>query len=166
MTKSLRNNCYFLPCLMALLVLILDQITKAMAMAWIPKDTPIVVIPDFFDLVNVRNRGAAFGFLNRSDIEWQFWLFLAATIIAVWAIFSLLKNSGRRPWLQIGLGLILGGSIGNLVDRLRFRAVVDFLDFYLGQWHWPAFNVADMGICIGAFMACIAVMRAPEEKRP
>lgn len=150
---------------MALLVLILDQITKAMAMAWIPKDTPIVVIPGFFDLVNVRNRGAAFGFLNRSDIEWQFWLFLAATIIAVWAIFSLLKNSGNRPWLRIGLGLILGGSLGNLVDRFRFRSVVDFLDFYLGQWHWPAFNVADTGICIGAFMACIAVLRAPEGKK-
>lgn len=148
-----------------MLVLILDQITKAMAMAWIPKDTPIVVIPGFFDLVNVRNRGAAFGFLNRSDIEWQFWIFLAATFIAVWAIFSLLKNSGNRPWLRIGLGLILGGSVGNLVDRLRFRAVVDFLDFYLGQWHWPAFNVADMGICMGAFMACIAVLRAPEGKK-
>lgn len=159
MAARLWNNSYFPPCLVALAVFILDQATKALAMAWIPAQQPITVIPGFFDLVNVRNRGAAFGILNRSDIEWQFWLFLGATIVAVWAIFSLLKDSRNRPFLWIGLGLILGGSLGNMLDRLRFRAVIDFLDFYWGQWHWPAFNVADMGICIGAFMACIAVLR-------
>ena len=156
---------YLWPCLVAIGVFILDQLTKAAVMAYIPQNRPIVVIAGFFDLVNVHNRGAAFGFLNRSDIEWQFWLFLLATIIAIWAIFVLLKNARNQPWLYTGLGLILGGSLGNMFDRLRYRAVVDFLDFYWGQWHWPAFNVADMGICIGAFMACIAVMRKTESQK-
>lgn len=156
---------YLLPCLVALAVFVLDQLSKAAVIAYIPQDRPIVIIPGFFDLVNVRNRGAAFGFLNRSDIEWQFWLFLLATIIAIWAIFVLLKNAKNQPWLYTGLGLILGGSLGNMFDRLRYRAVVDFLDFYWREWHWPAFNVADMGICIGAFIACIAVMRKAESKR-
>lgn len=156
---------YLLPCLLALFVFILDQWSKYEVNAHIPPDKAIVIIPGFFDLVNVHNRGAAFGFLNRSDIEWQFWLFLFATLIAIWAIFVLLKGAQNRPFLYMGLGLILGGSLGNMLDRLRYRAVLDFLDFYWRNWHWPAFNVADMGICIGAFMACIAVLRKPETKK-
>lgn len=162
---SKANWHYLLPCLVALVVFVLDQLSKTAVSAHIPPDRPIVIIPGFFDLVNVHNRGAAFGFLNRPDIEWQFWLFLLATIIAIWAIFVLLKGARNRPFLYIGLGLILGGSLGNMFDRLRYRAVLDFLDFYWRNWHWPAFNVADMAICIGAFMACIAVLRKPEIKK-
>lgn len=153
---------YIVPCLIAAAVFILDQLSKAAVIANIPTDRPIIVISGFFDLVNVRNRGAAFGFLNRQDMEWQFWLFLMATIIAIWVIFVLLRGAKNHPWLWIGLGLILGGSLGNMFDRLRYRAVVDFLDFYWRDWHWPAFNVADMGICLGAFIACISVLRKPE----
>ncbi|MDO5483378.1 MAG: signal peptidase II, partial [Desulfovibrionaceae bacterium] len=64
-----------------------------------------------------------------------------------------------------GLGLVLGGALGNLIDRLRFRAVVDFLDFYWGSWHWPAFNVADVAICLGAFLACLAIWRQDRAPR-
>lgn len=152
---------YFMPCAVAAGVVLLDQLSKALVVADIPPNSVIEIIPGFFNLVNIRNRGAAFGFLNRSDIEWQFWIFLVATLIAVWAIFALLRGAKRQPWLCLGLGLILGGSIGNMIDRLRFRAVVDFLDFYLGNWHWPAFNVADMAICVGAFLACLSVLRKP-----
>ena len=144
-------------------LLLLDQVSKWLVMAHIPEHRPVPVIPGFFDLVNIRNRGAAFGFLNRSDIEWQFWLFLAATLVAVWAI-SVLARHSRQPLMLVGLGLILGGAVGNLVDRLRFRAVVDFLDVYWRGWHWPAFNVADMGICVGAAFACLAVWRAERRK--
>lgn len=144
---------------LALLTMLLDQASKWLVMVHIPEYRPVRVIPGFFDLVNIRNRGAAFGFLNRSDIEWQFWLFLLATLVAVWAILSLVRNSRHDVCLFSGLGLVLGGALGNLVDRLRFRAVVDFLDFYWGAWHWPAFNVADMGICLGAGLACLAVWR-------
>lgn len=145
----------------ALIVFCLDQATKALVLARVSPAEAVEVIPGFFDLVNIRNRGAAFGFLNRSDIEWQFWLFLAATLVAVWAIFLIVKGARQNSiWLFIGLGLILGGAAGNLLDRLRYRAVVDFLDFYWRGWHWPAFNMADAGICAGAFVACLAMWRA------
>ena len=149
---------------LAALVTAADQLTKALVTAYIPLHRPVEVIPGFFDLVHLHNRGAAFGFLNRSDIEWQFWLFLGATAFALWAIVTLTRNARHDPLLFSGLGLILGGAIGNLVDRLRYRAVLDFLDFYLGDWHWPAFNVADAGICVGALLACIALYRAPQEQ--
>ena len=123
---------------------------------------PVTVIPGLLDLVLVHNRGAAFGFLNRSDIQWQFWLFLGATVVAAVAIVALLRSSRFNTWLSAGLGLVLGGALGNLVDRIRFRAVIDFVDVYVGQWHWPAFNVADMAICVGAFLACIVIWRTPE----
>ncbi len=155
---------YWLFTVSLVVTLALDQFTKWLIMTWLPPGRSVVVIPGFFDLVDVRNRGAAFGFLNRHDIEWQFWLFLAATILATGVILALLKGSRQRPWLCMALGLILGGALGNLVDRVRFRAVVDFLDFYWQQWHWPAFNVADCGICVGAFIACVAVWhKAPGE---
>ena len=132
-----------------LLALVLDQLTKWWAVAAIDPLQPVTVIPGLLDLVLVHNRGAAFGFLNRSDIQWQFWLFLGATVVAAVAIVALLRSSRFNAWLSAGLGLVLGGALGNLVDRIRFRAVIDFVDVYVGQWHWPAFNVADMAICVG-----------------
>ena len=146
---------------MALLALALDQLSKYIVMQTIPEHRSVPVIQGLFDLVNIRNRGAAFGFLNRSDIEWQFWLFLVATAVAAWAIFMLVRSSHEDPWLFAGLGLVLGGALGNLVDRVRFRAVVDFLDVYWGDWHWPAFNVADSAIFVGAVLACLAMWRQP-----
>ena len=94
---------------LAALAFVLDQLSKWWVMTAIPEHRPVVVIPGFFDLINIRNRGAAFGFLNRSDIEWQFWLFLAATVVAAWAIIALVRGSRHQPWLFAGLGLVLGG---------------------------------------------------------
>ncbi len=136
--------------------IIVDQLSKWWVMHTVPTHHSIPIIQDFFDLVNIRNRGAAFGFLNRSDIEWQFWLFLCATCMATVAIVILARSS-QKPLFLTALGLILGGALGNLIDRIRFRAVVDFLDFYIGSWHWPAFNVADIAICIGAFLTCFVM---------
>ena len=146
----------------AVLVAAADQMTKALATAHISPYGPVSIIPGFFDLVHIHNRGAAFGFLNRPDIEWQFWLFLGATAFALLAILHMARHARYDPLLFSGLGLIFGGAIGNLVDRLRYRAVLDFLDFYIGDWHWPAFNVADAGICVGAFLTCIALYRTPQ----
>lgn len=146
----------------AVFVFALDYLSKAWILENLPEHKTIPVIPGFFDIVRARNYGAAFGFLNRQDIEWQFWLFLLATLVAVAVIFLLARQPGRQPaTLFWGLGLILGGALGNLLDRIRFRSVVDFLDFYWGEWHWPAFNVADMGICMGAFLVCLAMWRKP-----
>ena len=75
----------------------------------------------------------------------------------------LVRSSHDEPWLFAGLGLVMGGALGNLVDRIRFRAVVDFLDVYWGDWHWPAFNVADSAIFVGAALACVIMWRKPPE---
>jgi signal peptidase II len=148
----------------AVLAFALDQASKWWIMASLPEHRATTVIPGYFDLINIRNRGAAFGFLNRPDIEWQFWLFLAATIVAAGAILALARNARHGPVFFAGLGCILGGALGNLADRLRFRAVVDFLDFHVGSLHWPAFNVADTSICIGAFLVCVITWRNGPEK--
>ena len=139
-------------------VLALDQLTKLWIVKNLTLTSEIPVISGFFSIVSVRNRGAAFGFLNRSDIDWQFWLFLAATLVAAWAIIMLVRKSGRAPLLWTGLALVMGGSIGNLVDRIRMREVVDFLDFYFRDAHWPAFNIADVGICVGAGLTALAML--------
>ena len=97
-------------------VLALDQLTKLWIVKNLTLTSEIPVISGFFSIVSVRNRGAAFGFLNRSDIDWQFWLFLAATLVAAWAIIMLVRKSGRAPLLWTGLALVMGGAIGNLVD--------------------------------------------------
>ncbi|MCR5813441.1 MAG: signal peptidase II [Desulfovibrio sp.] len=142
--------------LWAVLVLVADQLSKWLVVEHLPEYRSVTVIAGFFDLVNIRNRGAAFGFLNRSDIEWQFWLFLLATLLAVGSIFYIIRGLRERsPLLVTGLGCILGGALGNLTDRLRFRAVVDFIDLYWHDWHWPAFNIADTAICLGAFLVCL-----------
>lgn len=140
-------------------VFVVDQLSKIAIIKWMGGRASVEIIPGLFAFVNVHNRGAAFGFLNRTDIEWQIWLFVCASCIAVWAIFILAKKAGAL--LLTGLGLILGGACGNLLDRLRFQAVTDFLDFYWTDWHWPAFNIADAAICIGVAIAGIASCRSP-----
>ena len=128
----------------------------------------IIPVTGFFNLVNVRNYGAAFGFLNDPDMNWQFWFFLAATILAVGIIVTLAKKaSDQDKTLFFALGCILGGAVGNLIDRVRYRAVVDFLDFHYAGWHWPAFNVADIAICIGAGLTALLIWRyPPPEQQP
>ncbi|WP_428569223.1 MAG: signal peptidase II [Solidesulfovibrio sp. DCME] len=152
---------------LALLLIGLDQATKA----WIQHNmvlyTTRPVIPDFFNLVYVLNRGAAFGFLNRSDIQWQTYFFFAATALAVLIIIHLLRMARDSDTLLIlGLGSILGGAIGNLFDRIRTGEVVDFLDFYWKSYHWPAFNVADIAIFLGSMALLIAFyrMRRPRDR--
>lgn len=148
---------YYITLGVAAVIVFLDQLTKKLVMDALPVWRSIAVIDGFFNLVHVRNRGAAFGFLNRSDIEWQFWLFSAFTLVAVGLVLYMVR--GLKPAKLLGLsafGAILGGALGNFIDRVRFRHVVDFLDFYVGEAHWPAFNVADIAICYG--VAIFAVM--------
>lgn len=152
---------YLLEVCIALLVLVLDQVTKALAVAKIAPHEFYEVIPGFFNLVNTRNRGAAFGFLHRADVEWSFWLFAAATVLAVVVILHMTRKVQWSAGLFTGFGLIMGGAVGNLIDRIRLRAVIDFLDFSIGGWHWPAFNVADTAICTGAVLAFILLWKSP-----
>ncbi len=138
--------------LLGLVVFAVDQITKL----WVQQTIPVwekgfTVIPGFFDIVHILNRGAAFGFLNRHDIDWQRPFFIAVSILAIGLIGVMARSTeDDGPFYVHGLGLILGGALGNLVDRIRLGQVIDFLDFFIGDLHWPAFNIADMGICIGA----------------
>ena len=145
---------------LAVLVVILDQLTKLWIQDHMVLYTTPTVIPGFFNIVHVLNRGAAFGFLNRSDIQWQTYFFFAATALAVLIIFHLLRMARDDDRLLItGLGLILGGAVGNLIDRIKTGEVVDFLDFYWKAYHWPAFNVADIAIFLGSLGLVFAFYR-------
>jgi signal peptidase II len=142
---------------LALAVIVPDQITKTLVRTLIEPWGLIEVIPGFFNISHVMNKGAAFGFLNRTDIHWQTWLLIGVSLVAVAFILVLLrKTKADEKFLVIGLGLILGGAIGNLIDRILFSGrVTDFLDFYVGAYHWPSFNLADTGITLGAASAIL-----------
>ena len=145
----------------AVLVVLLDQGTKWLVNDSIPYHESIYVT-SFFNLVHVRNFGAAFGVFNNPEGTWQFWFFLASTILAVGIIYFVAKGARERDkGLFWGLGFILGGAIGNLIDRIRFDSVVDFLDFHFAGFHWPAFNVADIAICVGVGIAMLMIVLSP-----
>ncbi|MDQ1333478.1 MAG: signal peptidase [Thermodesulfobacteriota bacterium] len=146
----------------ALGVVILDQISKAMITGSLRLHESMPVIQGFFNLVHVRNRGMAFGLMNRSHADAAFWLLVGASCIAIGLLvfwFIRLKESDAR--MTLGLSLILGGAIGNLIDRLRFREVVDFLDVFWGTYHWPAFNVADAAVTVGTFWVAVSLIFRP-----
>lgn len=132
------------------LVVVLDQASKAWVVASIPLNDGVKVT-DFFNLVFVFNRGAAFSFLSGAD-GWQRWFFLAlAIIISIW-ITSMIRMHASEKLQPTALALILGGAIGNAIDRVTRGAVVDFLDFHYEAWHFWAFNVADSAISIGVVL--------------
>ncbi len=130
-----------------------DQVSKAAVVRFLQPGEAVTVLPGFFDLTLVMNPGGIFGILRDADGPIRSFLFslvpLAVIVLLVWYGRSL--PAGRR-WSHTALGLILGGAVGNLADRIRLGHVVDFLDAYLGRHHWPAFNLADSGICIGVAM--------------
>ena len=153
---------------LALVLIVLDQVVKTWIQQHMVLYTTKPVIPGFFNIVYVLNRGAAFGFLNRSDIQWQTYFFFAATALAVLIIFHLLRMARDADTLLIlSLGSILGGAVGNLIDRIRTGEVVDFLDFYWKSYHWPAFNVADIAIFLGSLglLAAFYRMRRPSSDK-
>jgi len=133
---------------LAAALLVADRLTKlAVLDVFVPGER--VAVTGFFNLVLVFNRGAAFSILAGAD-GWQSLLFAAIAIVAALVVsWIILRTPGRRL-LCTGLALILGGALGNLVDRLLYGHVVDFVDLHAFGWHWPAFNVADSGITVGA----------------
>ncbi|MBG0778209.1 MAG: signal peptidase II [Desulfovibrionaceae bacterium] len=144
--------------ILALGVLLLDQATKAWVVSEFTLWSRHTVIDGFFDLVLVLNKGAVFGLLNDSSIDWQRGFFIAATLLAVAVILYLARVAHPSDHVFFtGLGLVLGGALGNLVDRIFVGRVIDFLDFYVGDWHWPAFNVADIGITVGALLLILSL---------
>ena len=144
-------------------IVILDIWTKALVLARIDLYEAIPVIPNFFQLVHVRNTGAAFGIGANAGTKLVPFLlnFGAIAVFCVVAVYAFRSPVTERA-LQTGLHLILGGAIGNLLDRFRFGYVVDFLDVYVGRYHWPAFNVADSAICIGIALLFLDMRKKPE----
>lgn len=134
-------------------VLVSDQVTKALVLAHLPLGQSVPVISGFFDITHVHNPGGAFGFLAGMTPLARSWLFIAVSLLAAGLIlYFYWQTSCGQPVLEVGLALVFGGAVGNLIDRIRFGVVVDFVDLYLGELHWPAFNVADSAITIGVFI--------------
>ncbi len=132
------------------LVVLLDQITKTMVIRMMPLFDSIVVIPGFFNLTHVHNPGGAFGLLSKNGAVWRHWLFLGAAVFALCIILFFHHRTPKAlPWLAGSLAMIFGGAVGNMIDRVRFGEVVDFLDVYVASYHWPTFNVADSAVSVG-----------------
>lgn len=148
--------------LTALVVLVLDLLTKYLALERLPPGRPVHVIDAFFSLTLVMNPGLAFGMLADTPAGWR-WLVALLSIgaLAVLAVVGLRMLPTGGPLTPLALGLIFGGAVGNLIDRARFGAVVDFLDFYWRGYHWPAFNVADASISVGVALLALRMLTAP-----
>jgi signal peptidase II len=139
--------------LIAAAVLLLDRLAKWAVASNIPLHDSVTVIPRCFHLTHVENTGAAFGLFAESTAQWKIGALVSFSVIALMVVSALLwKHSHSLSTTTIGLSLILGGATGNLWDRMLTGHVVDFFDFYVGSYHWPAFNVADSAIVIGAIL--------------
>ncbi len=148
---------------LALLVAVFDQISKWWILADVMSPPAVIPVTPFFNLVLVWNRGVSFGILNQGS-AWVPWLLSALAAAICVGLFIWLRRAESRR-LAAALGLIIGGALGNLVDRLRFGAVVDFLDVHAGGYHWPAFNVADAAITVGVGILLIDSLIAGREER-
>jgi signal peptidase II len=158
-----KRNILFLA--ITILVVLLDQATKAWILTTLKLHEGFPLIDGFFNIVHVRNPGAAFGFLAGAPPLFRSIFFVAVTVAAIALILHYLRvNRIEEPYLVSALALILAGAVGNLIDRIRFGEVVDFLDVYIGSHHWPAFNVADSAITVGAGVLMAALFRRRKER--
>ena len=146
------------------IVIGLDQVTKWLMVSWLALYETVAIMP-YFNLTMAHNHGAAFSFLAQAG-GWQRWFFIVlaiviSTVLLVW--LSKLKPEAKLE--AVSLSLILGGAIGNVIDRIYYGYVIDFLDVYIGNSHWPAFNVADAAICIGAVVLIIDSFKSEPESQ-
>jgi signal peptidase II len=148
----------------ALAVFALDRFTKWLIESHVSFTDTFRVIPGFFDIVHSENRGVAFGLFNDGATNWSTGLLSLFALIAVLVIAALLWNGSRLDRLSLaGLSLILGGAAGNLFDRIAWGHVTDFLEFFIGDYHWPTFNLADSAIVIGSGLLLIELLRAKRQ---
>jgi signal peptidase II len=152
--------------LIATLVVVADRLAKWLVASHISLHDSIVIIPGFFHLTHVQNRGAAFGIFNDSPSSWKITALVFFSVLALVVVAVLLwKNSHALNATGIGLSLVFGGALGNLWDRLANKHVVDFLDFFVGSYHWPAFNIADSAIVVGAILLMAEIVFAKHPKK-
>ncbi len=141
---------YLLLGLLSLAIVVADQVTKTYVMETMKLHESIPVIANFFSITYIRNPGAAFGFLSSSSGSFRFVFFGVTSLFALGLLGTILVRMPKHDWMgQLSVAGILGGAIGNLLDRLRYGEVIDFLDFYVNAYHFPAFNVADSAITVG-----------------
>jgi signal peptidase II len=140
-------------------VVVLDQIVKLLALERLTLGVPVTVVPGLIALTLVMNTGLAFGLLASVPVGWR-WivglLSVLALVVLLRIALRILPSGGWRE--QAAMGLIFGGAIGNLIDRVRFGAVVDFVDVHFRGWHWPAFNVADSAITVGVAVLVLVMV--------
>jgi signal peptidase II len=154
---------FSVPIVSAVLLGAVDQASKVWAVRNLPLFELREIVPGFFGLVHVRNTGVAFSLLSNLDPRWVHPLLILATMLAMGAVLAYIAFLPCRGAAPVGLGLILGGAIGNLIDRARLGYVVDFLDLYWHNHHWPTFNVADVGITVGVALLLIDMVVSPKE---
>ena len=139
---------------LSLLVIVLDQATKYLAETLLVMHQPVPVTPSF-NLMLTYNTGAAFSFLADAD-GWQRWFFLGlGALVSMGLVIWLTRLKSQEKWLAVALALILGGAIGNLIDRAWLGQVIDFIQLYYDRWYWPAFNIADSAITVGAVLLVV-----------
>ena len=156
-----RKLAIFIPLLVVGLVL--DQVTKVLVMLKLPMGSQVPLIPGLLNLVHIHNKGAAFGLFSGWSAEFAWLFFVATTGLVLVVLGYLLWRLPDDHWpAALGYSLILTGALGNLIDRVRLGEVVDFIDVYWGRYHWPAFNVADSLVCVGAAVLVWVIIR--EEK--
>lgn len=148
----------------AFVVIVVDQLTKYIASTSLDMYQPIAVMP-MFNWTLMHNPGAAFSFLA-NESGWQRWFFAVIAVVVSIVIFIWIKKlEQHEKWQAIALALILGGAIGNVIDRIWLGYVVDFIQVYYQQWYWPAFNIADSAISIGVAMIIIESIREYRTER-
>ena len=161
MTEQTRRGGFYFG--IAGAIVALDQVTKALVDRYLELHESKTIVEGLARLTYVQNRGAAFGILSDADLPYQSLLFSIVSILALGAIAVYawkLPAAQRLP--QTALALIMGGAVGNLLDRVRLGYVIDYVDVYWGRHHWPAFNVADSAISIGVALLVLDILRSPQ----
>ena len=150
--------------LIAVLFALADQAIKQIVVKTFALRESQAVIPGFFNLVYLRNPGGAFSILDGLPPLWGRLFFICATLAALAFVLYLYRSHPPgNPWGRAGMILVFGGGLGNLVDRVAYGEVIDYLLFYYGQYHWPAFNLADSGITVGVGLMIVDLLRSPPE---
>ena len=149
----------------SLTIIVLDQLTKTYIDLSMHLHQSIPIIPGYFNLTYIRNPGAAFGILATSSSGFRLVFFAITSLVAIGLLVTIfLRLEPDDWWGQVTVASIFGGAIGNLIDRLQFGEVIDFLDFYINGYHWPAFNVADTAISVG--VCSLFILFAFEKRKP
>ncbi|MEK9629527.1 MAG: signal peptidase II [Nitrospinota bacterium] len=162
----MRNKYLFLFVVSSALIVI-DQYTKLMVTLHIPLNYSMEVVEGFFNLTHIRNSGVAFGIFSDQHSELKPYLLIFVSIIAIVAILVIFHQTGNnKRMVQTGLVLVFSGAIGNLIDRVLHKEVIDFLDFFVDNHHWPAFNVADSCITIGVMLMAADMLVGGEASSP